>query len=272
MRQRLARVALAAATAALAGLAFASPARAADADIPINPGNVGPNGVTAADFKTHDCEDIFDFFGNVEGDDAPSAKSQFNRVTANGAVDIPVGIDGWHFVLPDASGDAFVSLSLNFTTPDGPVTVTIPGGGGDEDLYWGLLGESGGKANKHAYLLTIAGWTLTGGHAIVKRADGKTYPQDIFNLSHVCAGTPGTGTPTPGTTETPTPGNSDTPSPGTSTQPGGTPSPSSSTGGGLPVTGVAWGATALTAVGLIAAGIALMAVRRRRELTEDSAS
>jgi len=272
MRQRFARVALAAATAALAGLAFASPARAADATIPINPGNVGANGVTAADFETHDCDDISDFFDNVTGSEELSAKSKFSKAT-NGLTDIPFPIDGWHFVLPDSAGDAFVKLSLTFTTPDGPLTVSIPGGGGENDPYWGVLGEAGGKSNKHAYLLTFAGWTLTGGSAVVQRADGKTYTQDMFNLSHVCAGTPATSTPTPGTTVTPTPETTDTPSPGGSgsTQPG-TASPSSSSGGGLPVTGVAWGATVLTAVGLIAAGIALLAVRRRRELTEDSSA
>ncbi|MCP2325162.1 hypothetical protein HDA40_003669 [Hamadaea flava] len=271
MRQRLARVALAAVTAAIAGLAFASPAHAATATVPINPGNVGANGVTAADFQSHDCDDIFDFFFDVTGPEDP----RFNKVT-KGIIDVPGSpIDGWHFVLPDSAGDAFVSLSLTFATPDGPVTAAIPGGGEDDDPYWGVLGAAGGKSNKHAYLLTFSGWTLKGGTAVIQRADGKTYAQDMFNLSHVCAGTPTTGTPTPGSSESPKPGESGTPTPGTSesTQPGGgeqTPSPSTSSTGGLPVTGVAWGATVLTAVGLIAAGIALVAVRRRRELTDEA--
>lgn len=261
MRQRYARLALTAATAFLAALAFGSPAHAAEADVSINPGNVP---TTAADFKTHDCDDIIDFFDNVELPGGGEAKARFE---AKGVIDHIFPIDGWHFILPDASGDAFVSLKLTFTTPDGPLEVTIPGGGGDDDLYWGVLGEAGGKSNKHAYLQTWAGWTLTGGTAVVQRGDGQ-YTQDIFNLSHVCAGTP--TSPSPSTSTSPSTGTSESPSPGTSqsTQPGTSVSPSS--GGGLPVTGVAWGATALTAVGLIAAGVALMAVRRRRELTEEN--
>ncbi|NUT38280.1 MAG: hypothetical protein HOV79_34985 [Hamadaea sp.] len=259
MRQRYARLALAAATAFLAATAFASPAQAAEADVTINPGNVP---TTAAGFETHDCDDIFEFFDKVED---PGNGDKFQ--VKNGVIDIPIGIDGWHFILPDASGDAFVSLKLNFTTPDGPLEVTIPGGGGENDPYWGVLGEAGGKSNKHAYLLTYAGWTLTGGTAVVQRGDGQ-YTQNTFNLSHVCAGTPQSPSPSPsvsastGTSSSPSPGASQSTPPGTSASP----SPS----GGLPVTGVAWGATALTAVGLIAAGVALMAVRRRRELTEDT--
>ncbi|MEV0274005.1 hypothetical protein AB0H43_34975 [Hamadaea sp. NPDC050747] len=256
MRQRLARVALAAAAAALAGLAFASPAQAATATIPINDGNVP---TTAAEFQ-QDCQDVFDFFENVFKEE-PALKAK---------ADEDETLDGWHFILPDNSGDEFVSLELKFSTPDGDVTAKIEGFNADP-FWFGVLGEAGGKSNKHAYLLTEPGWTLVDGSAVVS---GTPAEKAKFNLSHTCAGIGESPSPRPSDSATPTPGTSETPSPGTSesTQPGETPSPSTSPAGGLPVTGVAWGATVLTAVGLIAAGIALVAVRRRRELTEDATS
>ena len=254
MRQRwISRLAVGAAAGFLT-LTTATAAWAETTPVPINSGNVP---TTAADFETHDCDDILDFFTAVE-DKAPSIKA--------GIIDHPYPVDGWHFVLGQDSGDDFVSLSLNFTTPDGPVTVTIPGE--SEDPGWfGVLGSAGGKDDKHAYLLTEAGWTLTGGTAQVTGTVTSDKPH--FQLSHTCAGTPETSTPTPGT-GTPTPENTPTPGVSGSSAPGTSTSTSPSPSGGLPVTGVAWGATALTAVGLIAAGVALMAVRRRRELTEEN--
>jgi hypothetical protein len=248
MRQRFARLMLAASVAVLAGLAFASPASAADGPADLNKDHIG---ATASGFSSHDC--------------------------TGGLADIPAGYDGWHFVLPHTSGSSFVSATLTFSSPGGsvtvgPITSTDPDNpDGVEPLWQGYIDNAGASgSDKHLYVITQAGWTLTGGTAIVKDAAEDAF----FNLSHTCPGTPSTSTPTPGTSETPTPGTSETPSPGVSesSQPGTSvsPSPSSSSGGGLPVTGVAWGATALTAVGLIAAGVALMAVRRRRELTEEN--
>jgi LPXTG-motif cell wall-anchored protein len=85
--------------------------------------------------------------------------------------------------------------------------------------------------------------------------------------------TPVTPTPTAGATrspaqpdETPTPSLTSTP-----TAPAGEPTPDQSGDkgrGGLPVTGAQVGGMAVLGAGLLAAGIALLAVRRRRDLSD----
>lgn len=249
MRQRFLRLALAAA-AITAGLAVASPAYAADGPAVLNPAHVDKT----AGFQ-EECTGPF--------------------------TSLPAGYDGWHFVLPAASGTSFLSATLTYSSPSGPVTVgpilstnaATPTKAADNSWY-GYF-DNAGAAEKHLYVFTLAGWTLKGGNAQVTDAAADA----TFNLSHTCKGTPSTSSPSPNTSKspssTPSPNTSGTPSPGVSQSesvPGTSVSPSPSSAGGLPVTGVAWGAMVLTAIALIAAGVGLMAVRRRRELTEDNAA
>jgi hypothetical protein len=242
MRQRFARLAVAAATAVMAGLVFASPAHAADGPAVLNPAHV-------------------------------NKKAGFQEECTGPFNPLPAGYDGWHFVLPAASGTSFLSATLTFSSPSGTVTVgPITSTSADSptkaaDNSWYGYFDNAGAAEKHLYVFTLAGWTLTGGTAQVSDATKDA----TFNLSHTCKGTSSSSSPSPSTSSSP----SGTPSPGVSESesvPGTSVSPSPSSSGGLPVTGVAWGAMVITAVGLIAAGVALLAVRRRRELTEDSAA
>ncbi|HEX5996078.1 MAG TPA: hypothetical protein VFY84_13140, partial [Jiangellales bacterium] len=80
----------------------------------------------------------------------------------------------------------------------------------------GYFSDAGPNNNHHAWVITDAGWTLTGGEAVV---DGEGQ-QDFFVLSHTCPGVPTTETPTPTPTDTETP----TPTP-TPTKDGETPGP-----------------------------------------------
>jgi LPXTG-motif cell wall-anchored protein len=87
--------------------------------------------------------------------------------------------------------------------------------------------------------------------------------------------TPATPTPTAETTRSPAqPEGTPTPTPSvtsTPTAPAGEPTPDQSGDkgrGGLPVTGAQVGGMAVLGAGLLAAGIALLAVRRRRDLSD----
>lgn len=203
--------------------------------------------------------------------------------------DRPTDQDGWHFVLPTKRAGDFQTLTLTFTdTAGSSVTVSVPN---PADAYTDFLVANGGgdKQVKHAYLFTPAGWTLTGGSAQVS-GEGER-----FNLSHTCAGTgatssptpttpptttpptttpPGTASPTPSESTTATPSGSVTPTDSTSPSetPGGSTSASGIAGGGdsggnLPLTGVAVTSFALTGVALIAGGALLMMRRRRDRIT-----
>ncbi|MEG3637556.1 LPXTG cell wall anchor domain-containing protein [Micromonospora palythoicola] len=243
-RRHVARAAVSG-VAATALLALAAPAWASST-VPLHPAHQGS---TAADFQQQ-CAD-----------------SRF--------ADRPADHDGWHFVLPGGpSAGGFQSLTLSFDTGSGTVDVPVPDA---TDAYPDALYPAGRNESRliHAYLFTPAGWTLVNGSATISgQGDG-------FNLSHTCAGrpTPESPTPTPTNSEspTPTPTNSESPTP-TPTVPGSpvpseTPSasPSSGTGGGggddgnLPVTGAAVTTMALVGVGLIGGGVALVALRRRRD-------
>ncbi|WP_331769508.1 LPXTG cell wall anchor domain-containing protein (plasmid) [Embleya sp. NBC_00888] len=188
---------------------------------------------------------------------------------------IPADKDGWHFVLP-TNGTDFVKLTVTFQ-PGGPQVITT----------------FGPPSDKHAYVASPAGATLTSAVAQVKGGEVKW-----FNLSHACPAKPPTTPPTtkPPTTSPPTtapptsavPSTSKPPVDGTKTpapvtSSAGTGSPSSSasptasdsvapttskpatTGGGgksLAQTGtVAVGGLLVTAAILVGGGILL---RRRR--------
>lgn len=249
MRRLFVRLAFVAA-AISAGLMTASPVQAADGTAVLHPAHVG---------KTAGFEE------ECTGPFKP----------------LPSGYDGWHFVLPSASGTSFVTATLTFSSPGGPVTVgpitstdsAHPTKAGDNSWY-GYF-DNAGAAEKHLYVFTLVGWTLTGGTATVTNASQGAE----FNLSHTCKGTASSSSPSPSTSSspsaTPSAPTSGTPTPGVSESesvPGTSVSPSPSSSGGLPVTGVAWGAMVLTAIALIAAGVGLLAVRRRRELTEHDAA
>lgn len=160
--------------------------------------------------------------------------------------------DGWHFVLPEASGDSFVSLTLNFTdTNDDPVVVQINITAPNPDTGPGWEGFIGDPSDSHAWLITDAGWTLVSGTATIEE-DGKE-PQEIFVLSHTCPGTPDTPE------ESPTPSRS----PSTSSTPPG--------GNGLPKTGAGLGGLIGAGIALVAGGAALLVWRRRRDATDAGA-
>ncbi|MEU4470047.1 LPXTG cell wall anchor domain-containing protein [Micromonospora sp. NPDC023888] len=269
LRRRLTRAAVSTA-AATAVLAIASPAWASSV-VPLNPAHAG---ATAGKFQ-QECKD-------------PKFGTR------------PTDQDGWHFVLPTNRAGDFQSLTLTFKDAAGAsVTVTVPN---PADPYTDFLSANGGgdKQVKHAYLFTPAGWTLTGGKALVS-GEGER-----FNLSHTCAGTgatasptptPTTGSPTPTpTTGSPTPTASATSTPTGSVPPSESATPSQSVtpsesvspsesgaaggpattpagagggdnGGSLPLTGVAVTSLALGGVALIGGGALLMMRRRRDRIT-----
>ncbi|TDC72950.1 LPXTG cell wall anchor domain-containing protein [Micromonospora sp. KC606] len=248
-RRHVPRMALTA-TAATALLAFATPAWASSV-IPLHPAHKGSTA------QKQGC-----------GDD------KFEK--------LPADHDGWHFVLPGgkkAAGD-FESLTLTFANGAQTVTVKVPD---DSDAYPDFLSAAGNGQVKHAYVFTPAGWTLVDGTATISGKD------DRFNLSHTCAGTVPTTSPSPSpsTTGSPTPSASpsestspstsaspsESTSPSESPSPSGSPSASQSTGGGgggqddgeLPLTGVAATSVALFGLALIGGGVALTVLRRRRD-------
>jgi hypothetical protein len=212
---------------AAAAMLMAASAVHLDSSVNINPGNVT---TTAAAFKNHECS---------QGGGPYADK------------------DVWVFVLPgntDTSGD-FVSVTAKFdTNNDGnfDTTLVIPTDGG------GIINGGGGNATSKAYIATAAGWTLITASAII------TGTADFFNLTHTCPA---------GTSTSPSPDPSPDPSESPSTDTSSSSSSSSSSGGGtppddsgqLPVTGAAVGGIAVTGLVFIVAGVAMLALRRRRD-------
>jgi LPXTG-motif cell wall-anchored protein len=216
-------------------LAVAAPAYATDGPVALNPDHQGS---TAAGFDDKDCS-------------GPLA-------------DVGEGEDGWHFVLPANSGDDFLELTLQFTDDeDNPVEVVIDSTDPDNPSTgpgWEGFIDNAGDSDKHAYLITEAGWTLVDGVAQV--SDFVELGQ--FNLSHTCVGKPGEEpSPSPSPSE---PAPSETP-PG-ETPPGETPpgEDDDDEKPGLPVTGLQTGGLVALGVALLAGGAAMLVVRRRRDL------
>jgi len=228
---RVARLFATVAAATAAGLAFASPA-VAGTTIEINKAHVP---TTAADFSKDNEE--------KENCTGPLAGLADNK-------------DGWHFVTKGQA--SFTSLKLKFHTSGDDVEVNItstvqatPSTGSG----WSGYIDNAGSAEKHAYLVTNAGWELFEGSAVVENPGDHT----DFNLSHVCPGTPDEdNNPSP----SPSPSKSnETPSP----DPSVSVSPSGG-GGNLPRTGTATGAIVIGGIALVAGGVALLAIRRRRDM------
>jgi LPXTG-motif cell wall-anchored protein len=214
---------LIAAATITAVIGAASPASASTI---ISVNNSGMN-TTAADFPTHKCLE------NQGG--GPFA-----------------GQDVWVFVLPgnhDQSGD-FISLTAHFSGhPD--VTITALGNPGSF--------SNGGPDTSKAWIVTPAGWTITGAEAEVS---GTLNPDtDFFTLSHTCpsSGEP-SESPSPQPSGSPKPSGSPTPGASGSTDPGSN-APSNPP---LPRTGTAIMSIVFSGLVAIAGGAALLLVVRRR--------
>jgi LPXTG-motif cell wall-anchored protein len=163
--------------------------------------------------------------------------------------------DVWVFVWPGNDVEELVSLTLNFDSDgDGTADTTLTEADATATLDQGTL---------KVWVTTPAGWTLIDG---TSQVIGEV-PRPKFNLTHSCAGQPGGGNGTP-PPPTPTP----TPSPG-ATPPGGENGNGGEDDNGesddqLPVTGMQVGGMVLLGAGLLAAGIAMLAVRRHRRLPD----
>lgn len=211
----------------IGALAFAAPANADTKTIWINQGNVP---TTAADFE-QSCDQVPESIGADE--------------------------DGWVFVLPGNSG-SFVSVTATYTDANG------------DSRTFGTDADGGidpGNGTSKAYIITPAGWTLTGASAEVDDT-----AKDRFNLTHACAGTPAEGggeTPTPGE-ETTAPGE-ETTAPGQDASSGeATPSGDATTpSGALPTTGTPLTVALVSAAALAAAGAAVLFLVKRRRAAED---
>lgn len=142
--------AIAATSALIGSLVFASPALAAET-IAINDGNVS---TTAMEFEDQSCDNI------------PPG-------------DISKTEDGWVFVLP-ASADA----EGNFIS----VTAFFEDGNGDEQIL-NTADDGGivdGSGDNKAYIVSPPGWTLVDAEAEVEDPDDDAF----FNLTHACPGKP----------------------------------------------------------------------------------
>lgn len=151
-------------------------------------------------------------------------------------------------------------MTLQFSTPGGPVAVgpimSSDANNPSAGTGWSGYFDNAAMAEKHAYVVTDAGWTLLSGTAQV---DPSGNDGDNFNLSHTCPGTPPSGTPTPSPSTPAT-----TAPPGTT--PGRKPSGGVSTGGGgsQGSGGLLLGLGALALAGT--AGLGLVVARRRRDV------
>jgi LPXTG-motif cell wall-anchored protein len=158
--------------------------------------------------------------------------------------------DGWHFILTQYSGELDdLSMSIDFEDGSG-AAVHVDADPADFD-------RPGGGSTVHLFLVAAAGLTLVDAEASGPADGFGGNPQ--LNLSHTCAGEE---TP-PGNGETPPPDNGETPPPGENGENG-----EGGEGGeeapGLPVTGFQVGGLVALGAGLVAAGTAMLAVRRRR--------
>src|SRR6266487_3119528 len=253
MHRGLARLAVAATAALVAGAIGAAPAAATDPSTPppTAPDNAaqldlsGP--LLAKDFATKGCDGI-----------TGGAKA---------------GTDGWVFDQPVKGVTEYAYVFGFVDTKRKPVVLLVTEGGvfgfdnpaagalaleskaageltsaeegGDIDLPPAPEGVHGGLIPNGGWLQTPAGWTLTIGFLV---HDNETAGKAKFHLLRVCM--PVTSTPT------------GTASP---SQAGGT---GGGSGGSLPVTGANAGMLAGAGLLLVAVGAMLFVVRRRRDATK----
>jgi LPXTG-motif cell wall-anchored protein len=227
------RIAVAAGAALLAIFAAGDPAFANVSDVPINPGNVP---TTAQNAPTHQC--------SPQLGGGPFADK-----------------DVWVFNLPDSDRD-FVSIVASFdTNGDGSadVSVTIEAGAADGD-------DIVRQGTSKAWVVTTAGWTLTGATAVVTGDPPQQGKPLQFVLTHTC---PASGqTPTPSPSPTPSTGDGSSGGGGGSSG-GGDGSGSSSSGGSggsLPTTGQSLGWLIGLGLLLVGGGAGLVVLRRRRDM------
>ncbi|MEV0330480.1 hypothetical protein AB0H63_29090 [Micromonospora echinospora] len=161
-----------------------------------------------------------------------------------------MGEDVWVFNLPgdqQISG-VFESVTATFDTPSGPLTVTIPDGGG------AIVNNMG---TSKAWIRLPAGYTLLDATAVISGS------ADSFVLTHTCAASQ--PTPTPTGQPIPTPTATPTQPPAPTSAPTGQPTPTKTQ---LPVTGESSISTLgpLLTLGMasIVTGAALLCLRRRR--------
>jgi LPXTG-motif cell wall-anchored protein len=156
--------------------------------------------------------------------------------------------DGWFF---EVGAGTIISLTVTFAPPHDPaeqavVTGTVADPASPIDFY------PAGPFVPHAYVFAPAGWRLVTATAEIQRGSR-------LILRHACAGEPAqppqSPTPTPTAAPTPTPALPPTP-----TRP-----PVSNERPGLAATGARTGGLVVLGTGLLAAGVAMMAVRRRRD-------
>lgn len=115
-------------------------------------------------------------------------------------------------------------------------------------------GAVGGSSRDGGGGRAPAGWTLTGATAVV------TGTAEKFNLTHTRPAEGGGESPTPVPSGSVSPSASATPTPGSP----GVSTSGAAGGGSLPVTGAATVSTAVVGAAMVAGGVALLAVRRRR--------
>jgi LPXTG-motif cell wall-anchored protein len=158
--------------------------------------------------------------------------------------------DVWVFVWPGNDAGDLLHLTLNFdSNGDGAADAVRT-----EDDATKTLDNGTAKWS----VTTPAGWKLINGTSEVTG----TTSQGKFQLTHSCGGSTST-TQQPSTP--PRDGEGDGEGDGDGDGAPGTSVPSNS-GGGLPVTGAAVGGAVILGMGLVAVGIALIAVRRRRDV------
>lgn len=112
-----------------------------------------------------------------------SGSSALNCTGALTALTGHTGQDGWLFVLPSTADDTIISITLTMSTPHGditagPITSQNPSSPTTGPGWSGYLDSGGTGQNKHAYLFTHPGWTLTSG---TLTAEPGTYT-GTFNL------------------------------------------------------------------------------------------
>lgn len=176
---------------------------------------------------------------------------------------VPAGFDGWVFVLPGSAGPDggdFVSLTLKFKDAQGEGhDVLIDSGGATIDgktVDGGLIVKANAQDTSKAWVQIPDGWTIVKGSAEATAKHG-----EFFNVTHVCVGGGGGSTPPSSSSSSGSGGDGSSGSSGSS---------SSSAGGGgggsLPTTGAKIGVLVGIGLVLVAGGVGLVALRRRRDI------
>jgi LPXTG-motif cell wall-anchored protein len=190
----------------------------------------------------------------------PGQKGKTAAAFENNCDQVPggraAGVDGWVFVLPGNQA-TLVSLHLTFNDGTSNVIVDIPG-----TSYPSGTSTSG---SDKMFVKLPAGWTIIDGTGTA------TNPKkDIFNVTHVCRSGGGSGG---GSNGGGSGGGSNGGGSGGGSNGGGAGNGSGGGAGGnqgesLPITGQAIGGLVALGLGLVAAGTALLVVRRRRQVVD----